>query len=930
VWRRAPGRAWRRGGSGPLLLLAVLAATTSAASAPLFVQLSGDDALTTVRSALPVTARTADSDSVRIVSGAAPTDAEQERSVRLLSSIPGLTTPATLAFSVAPEVRYSEFVRPVVRANGMTVRARLTAVESPETSLVAQGQTRGEGSGVWLPAPVAEQLGVAPGDTVELLVLTRDATHAPPKGAKPDPVARVVVDGVYATGTDGRRPADPPGTAVWSRRVGGIPTDTEFLNKASYLVVADVATAARLAVLTKDSLMWTTESTLAPGIPLADAERTAAGVAELRDFVRSPSNEPPGPLRTGLVSGIEDVVASAVALRDATRERASLLAAAGAATGLLAVLVVALLVASDRRVELRHGAAIGLGPVRTAGTWLLEALVPVAIAVAGGVGLARLTLLWLGPSGTPSSSAVTEAVRAAAEVGLIALVVVAATAAVVVLASDRPQPAGRRRAFPWVALVVVIAATALLATATARSTSPGPVAILTPALVALAVGASVATVAARIGRSRRTSLPTSVGAAGRWLGRRRTTSGGTETVLPVAALSLGLGLVLVTATAVAGTRTAIADRIAVRSGAEAAVQITGTWELDPRAPHALTAKEENEGKRPPKPRPVVVPDGTTVVWRTLASLEGDFGYHDVMAIDPLAFGPVASWGQGQQLAAVRDLLPVLQDARDHPPTGIPSGTVPVIAVNDPSVRTGQLVVMSAQGWQVNVRVVATTDSFPGLGTRPLLVAPYDVLLPRWGRSDPRLAPPKDAVPLAYSETWYWSAGSVPGLNQSLEHGGGTVLKTTTPAQLGIDPALDAASRSLGYLVALAAFVALTSLVVLAEQARRTARRTRGADAMLERVGLGRRGVAKAQAWQLGFSVLVALVAAVITTYLVTPVGAALFDLDRTAHPAFEFRVALPALAITLGVAVVGFVVARVSASSGSRAAGAEEVVLRDG
>jgi hypothetical protein len=100
--------------------------------------------------------------------------------------------------------------------------------------------------------------------------------------------------------------------------------------------------------------------------------------------------------------------------------------------------------------------------------------------------------------------------------------------------------------------------------------------------------------------------------------------------------------------------------------------------------------------------------------------------------------------------------------------------------------------------------------------------------------------------------------------------------------------------------------------------------------MLERVGLGRRGVAAAQAWQLGFSVLVALVAAVITTYLVTPVGAALFDLDRTAHPAFEFRVALPALAITLVVAVVGFVVARVSASSGSRAAGAEEVVLRDG
>ena len=748
VWRRAPGRAWRRGGSGPLVLLALLAATTSAASAPLFIQLSGDDALTTVREALPSTARTSDSDSVRIVSGTVPTDEDQRISVERLRAIPGMSEPATLAFSVIPEIEYSSFVRPVVRHDGIAVRARLTAVEDPRAALVVTGEAAETGKGVWLPDPVAEELGVEPGDTVDMLVLTRDAQHAAPKDAPPDPVQKIVVDGTYAVGADGRRPADPPGTAVWSRRVGGIPTDTEFLTLASYLVVGDVPTVERTAERTKDQLMWTTESTMVPGLSLIDAERTAAGVAELRDDVKAPSDEPPGPLRTGLVSGIEKVVATAVSLREATRERAGLLAAAGAATGLLALVVVALLIGSDRKVELRHGAAIGIGPLRAAGLWMLEALLPVLLAVGGGVLLARGTLALLGPEGTVLPGAMEAAVRGAAYVGAIGLALVGVVAAGLVLVADRPEASVRRRAFPWVPLLVVMAGTALLATATARSTSPGPVALLTPALVAVACGALVATLAARLGRSRRTTLPRTPRSAGRWLGRRRTTSGGAESVLPVAALSLGLGLVLVTASAVIGTQTAIADRVAVRSGAESTAQITGTWQLVKKPPRAPTAAEAFEGKKIPTPKPVVPPAGTTVVWRMLASIEGDFGYHDVMAIDPSGFGAVASWGQGQGLAEVRDLLPQLANAAANPPADAPQGTVPVIAVNDPVARVGQLVVLSAQGWSTPVVVVAKTDAFPGLGSRPLLVAPADSLLPRLGRSDPRLAPPTDLVPLA--------------------------------------------------------------------------------------------------------------------------------------------------------------------------------------
>jgi len=441
VWRRAPGRAWRRGGSGPLVLLALLAATTSIASAPLFVQLSGDDALSTVREALPSTARTSDSDSVRIVSGTVPTDKDQRISVERLRAIPGMSEPTTLAFSVIPEIQYSSFVKPVVRFEGVEARARIAAVEDPRTALVITGEAPSTGKGVWLPDPVAEQLGVKPGDTVEIVVLTRDAQHKPPKGAKPDPVQRIAVDGTFAVGADGRRPADPAGTAVWSRRVGGIPSDTEFLTKASFLVVGDVPTIERVADRTKDMLMWTTESTMLPGLSLQDAERTAAGVAELREDVKGPSDEPPGPLRTGLISGIETVVATAVSLREATRERADLLAAAGAATGLLAVVVVALLIGSDRKVELRHGAAIGLGPVRTAFLWMLEALLPAVLAVVGGVLLARGTLVLFGPEGTVLPGAMDAAVRSAAVIGALGLLLLGVVAALAWAVSSRGDDA---------------------------------------------------------------------------------------------------------------------------------------------------------------------------------------------------------------------------------------------------------------------------------------------------------------------------------------------------------------------------------------------------------------------------------------------------------------------------------------------------------
>ena len=86
----------------------------------------------------------------------------------------------------------------------------------------------------------------------------------------------------------------------------------------------------------------------------------------------------------------------------------------------------------------------------------------------------------------------------------------------------------------------------------------------------------------------------------------------------------------------------------------------------------------------------------------------------------------------------------------------------------------------------------------------------------------------------------------------------------------------------------------------------------------------------ARPWLLVWAGGCALIAAVFAMLLVTAIGAELSDRNRAAVPRFEFRLTWQALAVTVATAVLAFVVARIAASRGSRSAGAEEVILRDG
>jgi hypothetical protein len=464
------------------------------------------------------------------------------------------------------------------------------------------------------------------------------------------------------------------------------------------------------------------------------------------------------------------------------------------------------------------------------------------------------------------------------------------------------------------------------------------VALAVPALAAAALGACLAVAASWAVRQildrRSADLPSSPGSTSRWLALRRLARPGGDQPVVVAVAALGLGMVLFALSAVAATRVVVADRVAVASGASATVSIDGSWVLDPDAPQLPTVDEVAAGVRVPTATTPRVPDGMTLVWRSPVSVDGEFGYQDLVVADPAGLEAAASWGEGRTLDDARRALRSLGVADRAATAAGGAASVPVIAVGTSSFRPGDRLTMSGQEWSTAVTVVASLATFPGASDKGMLVAPSSTFLQSVARWDPRLAPSSASLaPRPFFETWLWSSRPSTDVTAFLDARSAQARALTTADQATQQPALMAAERSLGYQVALAVFLALTALVAAAVHARRLARRSRASDALLARVGLGRRGVAIARTWEVVLVVLVALLAGVAANLVVAPLGSLLLDLDRGARPAYELHVTATALAATLLVAVLMastalFVGVRPMLSR--RGPSPEEVVLRDG
>jgi putative ABC transport system permease protein len=888
---------WLRQGPWALLVLAVFTvAALAAASAPMFDEASDNAVFAQRRAAIAPTAGQNEDVAVRLTASTSPESKDQEIALDELRAVPHLSAPTLGGASVGAEVAKSRQWTSTVTAGGRPEIARLLAVENPAARLVPVGATAAEG--IWLPQPVAADLGVRAGDTVTYAIAT---TPAAPPGV------RVTVAGVYAV-TGSRVPADRPGALLsWARQRGDFPADPSTRTLKAHLVIGDIATIEKLALASGDRMLWWADAALAPGTTMAEAREAAREIAGVRTrYLNRVSTVPDATVTARVASGVTQVVVDAARTADTVQQRTRVAGWAALLIALASVLAIGLLAVRRRRVELRHGVGSGLSPSTVGTLWFLEHVVPAVPAAVAGWALAWLLVDRLGPPGAVTATSLRPGLVAAVVAALVGPVVVAVVAAVSAARRVRPAvPVAPRRPRPWGLLVVVAAAVAavgLWGTTQARGVD-----LVVPLLVLAAAGVVGGTLLVRFAslRRRRTATDTARPAVTWWLLRRRLAAGG-ERVLTVMLLTTGLGMLAFTLSAVHTVDVNIEDRVAAAAGTTAIARIEGSWALDEQA--ALQPPEPKPGDGPPPAglvpgvRTPPLPAHAALVWRFDAYTPYDEGLRDLVIVEPERLLPVARWGRGADLAAARRAVEELRKPSSGP-------VVPAIVVGDPSVARLDEMPVVLPSWSGRLRVIAHLPAFPGMGNRAMYVVPGAAMFPQLGREDPRLRPTSGGFNAGFFSTEVWSSAGVLGIDEVTAPRAVRAEQAVTIERYRQEPLYVAAGQSRGYELAIAAYLALLAVVALALHADRTAVAARPGDLMLARVGVGRARIVGARAAELVTLVVVAVVCAVGALAGLAPLAARLLDPNPGQVP--ELRLAVPpaAVAVTAGVAALAALIA---------------------
>ena len=724
LWARALRRSWAGGASGPLLTVVLVLLAVSAAAAPLFTEAAANAALASTIDAVPPTARAADSPVVRLNGGTAPSQPRQRVLLRQLDRVSGTGPPRVLAFSVGQELIPRSVRRPVVVHGDRSARARLAGVDDPAAVLDVV-EADADSTGVWLPVPVADDLGVVPGDPVDLAVETTDGRG---------PLVPTRVAGTYAVGPDGRRPADPEGSLLWASRRGGLPEDTDGTTIGAYLAVTDPETAAVLALESGDELFWTAEVRLDPTHPtLAEARATVVDIEELRRDAVNPDlvDIDDGPLRLGVTSGVERIVGEADELAAATEEGTRTVGQGGVLVGLAAVLVACVLTLRLRAGELHALAALGVPARRTAALAAAELVPPALLALPLGTAVAYGVVVVWGPAGRITASGRDDALVAAGTALLVALGLVVLTTAAAAALAARPQRAGAPlRRVPWRLGLVVLAAAGVAGVAgrPERGLGLGPLDLLVPLVVAAAAGATGSAVLVLLARraARRSALsPGTRRLAARRaavsLAVRRAGSTGDERGVVLTVVTTGLAVLFWALVSVGSVGATIEDRVAVASGATAVAELRGAWELDPGAPEQLSNEEAAQiagpADMPVHARTPELPRGQTVVWRAQTDIPGRTGGVDVLLVDADSFAAAASWGSSGALDGLRERLPELAAGEKAAGETLRAGGIvsrlPVVVVGDVGLEPGRAASVSSDFVTMDVEILDVVEVAPG-------------------------------------------------------------------------------------------------------------------------------------------------------------------------------------------------------------------------
>lgn len=543
------------------------------------------------------------------------------------------------------------------------------------------------GPGAWLPDVLADDLGVAAGDTVDV-------------AATGTPVA-VPVAGVYRDLRPGRDRSWCSMRFFFEARTAGgsAPPPVVLFDEGTLVPVLSDAgdrTAGVWWEYAPDPATW----------DLPTARDATAALKRTADAVNNQS-DPLGEL-LGYGGSSVDVPLS---VRKAERTAASVESVAGpVALGTMGVAVVMLLVAARswlarRAQEVTMLTLRGAGPAALGLKGMGELFPALLLGAAGGIVAAIVTVRQVGPDPRIEGSAVVEGV---AVVG-VALAVALAALAAVVAAGVRRVGVGaggakdRRALPPWEPAVLAVAGAAFyelqVRDTVVDDTQVDGLLLLFPLLL-LAGGAGLA------GRLLLSPRPANWLAgrapASAWLALRRLIAARTGAALIVTGVAVSIGIVVFAGTMSASVQATSYAKAALGPGSAQVVRLSRT-------------------SAPPETAPL--PGISTLVTRTSEEgvLRRGHTTSDVLGVDPATFADAAFWDgsfAGRSLDGLLDLL-------DAP--GGDGGAAPAIGVG-PGLPDE--LVLSLPDAELPVRIVGRAEAFPGLGSeadRPLVVVDRDRL-----------------------------------------------------------------------------------------------------------------------------------------------------------------------------------------------------------
>jgi hypothetical protein len=569
--------------------------------------------------------------------------------IDLLDEMPVYGRPVV---AVSPLLPYTDSTGPLPVIRNQAGDQLIAVVYALDGAVESLGGGGGD-EGVWVPDTTAEELGLHPGDPVDVALVRPNAneeTAIPP--------VPTLIAGVYPT-----RDGLPVSEGFdWTAVTGAVPDDPVAHDRPARLLLADRATALSLIATMGDTSLVTWDVPWQEAVDLQHGRDAADAVEEADLQLRNTDSaigrivHDAGGQPVRLSSGVESFVDRS---EQAAAELQPLVTSIALTARVMSALVLAVgiwLLTRGRRREHQLSMSMGIHPIRLAVTTAIELLVPLV----AGVSIAYVVVRWYphliaGEGAIDArtiSAAASKVLRTLPFAGIV--VVAAAFASVLPL---EPNSAGRVRKVAFavhadtIVVVAAIATGAQLITQRGRTLDSGT-SLLFPLFAQLAGAVVVVRVASALGnaitrlRSRRDAQrPRRPRSLAVWLAARRATAWLGELSALVIVVAAGVGLFVYSTSVATNGERGVSDKAAALGGAMATVQIASTDGM-------------NIGT---SGFPVGLPPAWTVLWATTDVHVGVDLVTDVLMVDPSTFAAAVDWRPSFAEKSLPSLLTGIDD-----------------------------------------------------------------------------------------------------------------------------------------------------------------------------------------------------------------------------------------------------------------------------